>query len=67
MSHPNTHLTPVLDLHPEMVKLVSQEWLDRLTKTHAEVKRRKELAQPDNTYAFSAYHYVRWINRSVGL
>ncbi len=67
MSHPNTNTTPAYDLHPDMVDLVDQAWLDRLTKTYAEVKRRKELANPENDYAFSAYQWNRWINRSVEL
>lgn len=67
MSNPNTNTTPVLDLPPDMIKLVTPEWLERLGKTYAEVKRRQQSAQPDNTYAFSAYHWNRWINRSAGL
>lgn len=67
MSHPNTNTAPVLDLHPDHIALTDAEWIERLAKTHAEVNRRQQQAQPDNTYAFSAYHWNRWINRSVGL
>lgn len=67
MSNPNTNTTPVLDLHPDHYLLTDPEWIERLAKTKAEVLRRKEIAQPDNTYHFSNYQWSRWLERSVGL